>query len=112
VPRVAFQLRVRAEKVAEYDELHRHVWPELIQEMESFGVTDYSIFRRGQDLFLTLRVDDFDELVRRLESSEVNCRWQGMMLPFWEPVRGKRDDEPFAMMKEVFYMPGNSKGQQ
>lgn len=108
--RFAFQLRVRADKLADYDELHRHVWPELIQEMENFGVTDYSIFRRGQDLFLTLRVDDFDELVRRLEASEVNRLWQTMMLPFWEPVPGKRDDEPFAMMKEVFYMPGNSQG--
>jgi hypothetical protein len=29
-----------------------------------------------------------------------------MMMPFWEPVPGKRDDEPLAMMQEVSYMPG------
>jgi L-rhamnose mutarotase len=64
VQRVAFQLRIRAGRIDHYDEAHRYVWPELIAELESFGVRDYSIFRRGQELFLTLRVPNFDELLR------------------------------------------------
>ncbi len=41
-------MRIREGRIAEYDGAHRHVWPELIAELQSFGVTDYSIFRRGQ----------------------------------------------------------------
>jgi len=103
---IAFRLRIRAEKVDEYDEVHRHVWPEMIQALEDVGVRDYSIFRRGQDLFLTMKTPNWNETQRKLDASEVNRLWQKKMMLFWEPVPGKRDNEPFAMMQEVFYMSG------
>jgi L-rhamnose mutarotase len=108
--RIAFQLRIRADKVQEYDLIHRQVWPEMIRTLEEAGAQDYSIFRRGQDLFLTMKTPSWDETQRKLALSEVNQRWQKMMMPFWEPVPGKRDDEPLAMMQEVFYMPGKVGG--
>lgn len=111
--RIAFQLRIREDKIAEYDELHRHVWPELMREMEEFGMQEYSIFRRGQQLFLTFRVPDFELLMRQLSASELNQRWQREMSgPLFEPVPGLRDDEPFAMMEEVFYMRGKKQEQE
>jgi len=61
MPRYAFKLRVRAEAVEDYDREHQRVWPELLQKLKEVGVSDYSIFRRGQDLFLTLRVDDLEK---------------------------------------------------
>jgi L-rhamnose mutarotase len=106
--RIAYQLRIREGKTEEYDEEHRHVWPELLAELESFGVTDYSIFRRGQQLFLYLRVPDYDELTRRLAASEVNLRWQQKMAPLFEPVPDLQPGETQAMMQEVFFMPGSS----
>jgi L-rhamnose mutarotase len=93
--------------VEAYDEAHLHVWPELLRELESFGVREYSIFRRDQQLFLYMHIEDFQVLVDRLSVSEVNLRWQEAMAPYFEPVPGKRTDEPFAMMKEVFYMRGS-----
>lgn len=107
--RIAFQLRIKEGKAAEYDEAHRHVWPELLAELESFGVTQYSIFRRDQQLFLYMQVADYIELTRRLETSEVNLRWQKMMAPLFEPVPGLRPGEQQAMMTEVFFMKGKSK---
>lgn len=105
--RVAFQLRIRPGKIDEYDEKHRHVWPELIEELERFGVTDYSIFRRGQQLFLYMHVPDFDRLTERLAASDVNRRWQEKMAPLFEPVPDLQPNETFAMMREVFFMPGD-----
>lgn len=108
--RRAFQLRIRAGRIAEYDQTHRHVWPELIAELQSFGVSDYSIFRRGQDLFLYLRVPDFEDLLRRLAASDVNRRWQETMAPIFEPVPSLQAGETLAMMEEVFFMPGSGEG--
>ncbi len=105
--RIAFQLRIRAERIADYDEAHRHVWPELLAELQSFGVREYSIFRRGQELFLYLHVPDFELLSRQLAASEVNLRWQQTMAPLFEPVLSLRPGETLAMMEEVFYMSGN-----
>ena len=104
--RVAFQLRIKADKIDEYDEAHRHVWPELMQELDRFGVTDYSIFRRGQQLFLYMHVPDFDSVTKHLAASHVNQRWQRKMDPFFEPVPDLQPHETFAMMREVFFMAG------
>ena len=104
--RVAFQLRIRAGMEAEYDETHRHVWPELLRELESFGVRDYSIFRRGQELFLYLRVADKDRLMRQLDASEINRQWQEKMKPIFEPVPSLEPGESLAFMEEVFFLPG------
>jgi len=108
VQRVAFQLRIKAGKTEEYDEVHRHVWPELLAELEAFGVTGYSIFRRGQQLFLYMHVADYGELTKRLAASEVNLRWQEKMAPLFEPVLDLQPGEAQAMMQEVFFMPGAS----
>jgi L-rhamnose mutarotase len=106
--RVAFQLRIRPGKEEEYEEAHRHVWPELLQELERFEVSDYSIFRRGQQLFLYMHVPDFDRLLQQLAASDVNQRWQRKMAPLFEPVPDLSADESVAIMQEVFFLPGKS----
>jgi L-rhamnose mutarotase len=105
--RIAFQLRIKAGMVEAYEEAHRHVWPELLAELESFGISDYSIFLRGQQLFLYMRVPDFDELTKRLAASEVNFRWQQKMAPLFESVPDLQPGEDYATMQEVFFMPGS-----
>ena len=106
--RIAFQLRIKPGMTAEYDDLHRHVWPELLAELESFGVSEYSIFRRGQQLFLHMHVSDYGELVKRLAASEINRRWQERASSLFEPVLDLQPGEAQAMMQEVFFMPGKS----
>lgn len=106
--RVAFQLRIRPGKIEQYEEAHRHVWPELLQELERFQVSDYSIFRRGQQLFLYMHVPDFDHLLKQLAASDVNQRWQREMAPLFEPVPDLAENESVAIMHEVFFMPGAS----
>ena len=60
MPRCAFKLRVKKEAIEEYEREHRRVWPELLSKLKEVGISDYSIFRRGQDLFLYMHVDDFE----------------------------------------------------
>lgn len=104
--RVAFQLRVKQGLEEAYDQAHRAVWPELIGELQSFGVREYSIFRRDNDLFLYMLVPDFQVLVDKLAQSDVDRRWQQAMAPLLERVPSLLQGEAFAMMNEVFYMRG------
>jgi L-rhamnose mutarotase len=90
-----------------YEEAHRNVWPELLRELEGMGVREYSIFRRGQQLFLYMQVPDFQHVLRCMAASEVNQRWQQAMAPLFEPVPGISPKEPFAMMTEVFHLSGD-----
>ena len=102
--RMAFRLRLRAEAIEAYDEAHAHVWPELLTKLKEVGISDYSVFRRGQDLFLCMQVADFEAAWTALDNDPVNQRWQHEMGRFFEPVPDLQPEERFAMMKEVFYL--------
>lgn len=105
MPRYAFKLRIKADAVEEYEREHTRVWPELLQKLKDVGISEYSIFRRGQDLVLTLRVDDFGKAWDELDRDPVNQRWQQFMSRLFEAVPDKLPGERFAMMQEVFYLP-------
>jgi len=108
--RIAFQLRVKPGSEEAYDEAHRQVWPELLAELQACGVREYSIFRRGCELFLYMLVPDFQALLTHLGQSEVDRRWQQTMAPLFERVPSLKEGEIFAMMDEVFYMQGKPLG--
>ena len=102
--RYAFKLRIKEDAIDEYEREHQRVWPELLARLKQVGISDYSIFRRGQELVLCLRVDDFDRAWDELDRDPVNRRWQEFMSRLFEPVPDKTNGERFAMMKEVFYL--------
>jgi L-rhamnose mutarotase len=104
MPRHAFKLRIKAEAIEEYEREHQRVWPELLAKLKEVGISDYSVFRRGQDLVLVLRVDDFEKAWDELDRDPVNQRWQAFMSRLFEAVPDKRAGERFAMMQEVFYL--------
>jgi len=102
--RYAFNLRIKFDAIEEYEREHTRVWPELLAKLKSVGISDYSIFRRGQDLTLVLRVDDFEKAWDELDRDPVNQKWQVFMSRLFEPVPGIQPGERFAMLKEVFYL--------
>jgi len=104
MPRYAFKLRIKSGAIEEYEREHQRVWPELLAKLKEVGISDYSIFRRGQDLVLVLRVDDFEKAWDELDRDTVNQRWQVFMSRLFEPVPDKQEGERFAMLQEVFHL--------
>jgi L-rhamnose mutarotase len=104
MPRAAFRLRIKAGKEREYDAAHRNVWPALLTKLKELGISNYSIYRREQDLFLVMQVDDFDAAWRALDQDPINLQWQKEMASLFEPVPGLKPGEKFAMMEEVFHL--------
>ncbi len=102
--RYAFRLRVRKDRIAAYEEAHRQVWPELLAVIKQAGISDYSIFREGTDLFFVLQADDFDRAWDAIERSEVNARWQAEMAPLFDVPSPVKPGERFPMMTEVFFL--------
>jgi L-rhamnose mutarotase len=104
MPRYAFKLRIKPDAIEEYEREHQRVWPELLARLKEVGISDYSVFRRGQDLTLVLRAGDLDKALDELDQDPVNQRWQQFMGRLFEEVPDKQAGERFAMLKEVFYL--------
>ena len=77
--RSAFVLRVRPDKIDEYIEEHRAVWPELLDAMRIAGIRNYSIFRSGNAVFGYFESDDLEAAARYLDAQDVSSRWQDHM---------------------------------
>lgn len=104
--RIAFLLRLKPGTGVAYDKDHAEVWPEMLALLKRSGISDYSIFRRDELLFLYMRLDqDFDTVWDRIEADPVNTRWQQAMSAYFLPVQETRSGERFPFLQEVFYMP-------
>ena len=77
--RVALHTRVRADRIAEYERAHAEVPAELTAAIRAAGVTGWTIWRSGTDLFHVLDCADYAGDARRLATSPVNIAWQARM---------------------------------
>ncbi|MCO6009832.1 L-rhamnose mutarotase [Actinoallomurus purpureus] len=103
--RVCFLLRVRQDRLEEYRERHRAVWPDMLTALRAAGWRDYSLFLRDDGLLVGyLETDDFDAARAAMEGTEVNARWQAEMAPFFEDLEGRRPDEGLLTLDEVFHL--------
>ena len=97
--RVCFQLHVRPERIAEYRERHRAVWPEMLDALREAGWSNYSLFLRPDGLLIGyLETEDFEAAQRAMEETDVNARWQADMAPFFS------QELSFERLEEVFHL--------
>jgi L-rhamnose mutarotase len=105
VERVAFVLKVKKDRIEEYKERHKHVWPEMLQALREAGWRNYSLFMRDDGLlFGYLETEDFEKALAAMAEKEVNARWQAEMAPFFEELEGQRPDEGLIRLEEVFHL--------
>ncbi|HZT16217.1 MAG TPA: L-rhamnose mutarotase [Gaiellaceae bacterium] len=97
--RSAFVLQVKPEKVEEYVEAHRNVWPELLDALRAAGIRNYTIFRHGSEMFGYFEADDLDAAARHMAAQEVNARWQDAMA---ELLDARVPDAGPPALEEVF----------
>ena len=99
--RVCFLLQVKPDRLDEYRERHRTVWPEMLDALRHAGWRNYSLFLREDGLLVGyLETDDFEAAQRAMAQAEVNDRWQRDMAPFFDA----RADHALERLEEVFHL--------
>lgn len=84
--RVALHTKVRADRTEEYEAAHREVPEELTEAIRAAGVTGWTIWRSGTDLFHVLECEDYARLLSELEKLPVNVAWQARMAQLLDVV--------------------------
>ena len=104
--RVAFLLKVRKEKIAEYEEHHKRVWPEMLDALHRHGWANYSLFMKEDGtLFGYFETPhDFQTALDGMAAEEVNQKWQDFMSPYFESPDGGHADKMMIELKEVFHL--------
>ncbi len=102
MPRYCFSLQVRPDRMEEYVERHRAVWPEMLAALEETGWRNYSLFLREDGLLIGyVESDDLAAAQAAMARTDVNARWQADMAPYFEDLDGA-PDQGFVLLREVF----------
>jgi len=105
VNRYCFCLQVRPDRLDEYVERHRDVWPDMQAALRDSGWHNYSLFLRDDGLLIGyVESDDLDAAQKAMAATEVNARWQAQMTEFFAGIDGRPLDESFLLLPEIFHL--------
>lgn len=103
--RICFALQVKPDRIQEYKERHRSVWPEMKQALQATGWNNYSLFLRSDGLLIGyLETEDFARARSGMAALEINSRWQREMQDFFVQPENLLPDEAMAPLEEVFHV--------
>lgn len=103
--RVCFLLRVKPDRLDEYRERHRRVWPEMQQALRETGWNNYSLFLSDDGLLVGyLETEDFEAAKAGMAEREVNRCWQAEMAEFFEGLESGAADTDMRPLDEVFHL--------
>ncbi|NIK55212.1 L-rhamnose mutarotase [Kribbella shirazensis] len=103
--RYCFCLQVRPDRLDEYVERHRNVWPDMQAALRESGWHNYSLFLRDDGLLIGyVESHDLDAAQRAMAATEVNARWQAQMAEFFAGTDGRPPDESFLLLPEIFHL--------
>ncbi|MGV9291379.1 L-rhamnose mutarotase [Streptomyces sp. NPDC003719] len=100
--RIALHTRVREDRVARYEAAHREVPAELTAAIRAAGVTSWTIWRSGRELFHLLECEDYARLLAELEHLPVNVAWQARMADLLDVVHDYSEDGAGAGLPVVW----------
>jgi L-rhamnose mutarotase len=103
--RICFLLQIKPDRLDEYKERHRNVWPEMLDALRKTGWRNYSLFLREDGLLVGyLETDDLQQSLSEMAAQDVNTRWQREMAEYFADLNGRRPDEGFLQLEQVFHL--------
>lgn len=101
--RYAWKAKVLPGKLEEYKRRHAAIWPEMIEVLKAAGISNYSIWNVGEDLFGYYECDSVERAARVQAESPVVDRWneymKDVMVMEMDPVTGAQ-----PLMEEAWYL--------
>ncbi|MBS1502966.1 MAG: L-rhamnose mutarotase [Bacteroidetes bacterium] len=102
---LALDLKDDPQLIAEYEEYHRAVWPEIKKSILDSGIINMEIYRAGNRLFMVMETDDSFSFDRKAVMDESNTKvqeWEQLMWKFQQPLPGSKPGEKWVLMDRIF----------
>ena len=98
-------IKLKPEKLEEYQSLHAHVWPEVLGMIRACNIRNYSIYYKDGFLFSYFEYigDDFSADMKKMAADSKTQEWWKLTDPCQEPLETRKPGEWWASMEEFFH---------
>lgn len=106
VQRIGAVIGINEEDVAEYERLHREVYPAVLATLKRANVKNFSIFRYGLHLFYYMEYtgDDYEADMALIEADPETQAWYKVTGPLQKRVPEVSSNEWWHTIPEVFHL--------
>ena len=104
--RIAFMLKVKQDKLAEYRAHHMAVWPEMLDALRRTGWHNYSLFLRDDGLLVGYfeAAENFRVSLDGMAREQITQLGQDFMAPYFDNFGGAHADQNMQELDEVFHL--------
>ncbi len=91
--------------IAEYEEYHRKVWPEILKSIKESGIEQMEIYRVGNRLFMIMETNDhfnFEAKAKADAENEKVQQWEKLMWKYQQALTMAKPGEKWMLMKKIF----------
>jgi L-rhamnose mutarotase len=104
---LALDLRPDPELIAEYEQWHQDVWPEIRQSILDSGIERMEIYRLEDRMFMIMEVSPEFSFARKAEVDAANPavqRWEELMWKYQAAIPGGNPGEKWRLMDRIFLL--------
>ena len=102
---MALDLQDDAQLIAEYDQLHKHVAPEIKRSITDSGITRMEIYRFADRLFMIIEATDDFSFEEKAAADAANPQvraWEQLTWKFQKAISGSKPGEKWVVMDKIF----------
>ena len=103
---LALDLVDDAQRIADYEEAHQTIWPEVRDHLREQGVLGMEIYRLGTRLFMVMEVDPAVYSAQAMDAaslaSPVIQRWEALMWTYQAPTPWTPPGTKWVPMDRIF----------
>ena len=104
----ALDLKDDPKLIAEYEQYHHEVWPEIILSIKSAGIERLDIYRVANRLFMIMETTEDFSLEAKAAADAQNEKlkeWEQLMWTYQQAIPGSESNEKWRRMELLFSLP-------
>ena len=102
---LALDLKEDTKLIAEYENYHKNVWPEIIKSIKGSGIVVLDIYRTGNRMFMIIEANEdfsFEKKFARDTKNPKVQEWENLMWKFQQPLPWAKTGEKWILMDKIF----------
>jgi L-rhamnose mutarotase len=102
---LALDLKNEPQLIAEYEEYHKAVWPEILESIRDSGIESMEIYRVENRLFMIIEAGkdfSFESKAEQDKSNPQVQEWEELMWKYQQAIPNSKPGEKWRLMDRIF----------